>query len=107
MLYLKVDTNATVLLKMLIQMLLIYLSAPICLKVILLSVAAREGSVADGSSLSSEKKECRIANAIRVLSTLGLNLTVEVILETINLSSTLNIGIEEMLWSEFHVLVAE
>ncbi|CAK7336485.1 unnamed protein product [Dovyalis caffra] len=57
--------------------------------------------------LETRRSICRIANAIRVLSTLGFNLTLEVIQETINLSSTLNLGIDEMLGSEFHVLVAE
>jgi exosome complex component RRP4 len=41
------------------------------------------------------------------LSILGFNVTLEVILETIDLSSTLNLGIDEMLGPEFHVLVAE
>lgn len=50
---------------------------------------------------------CRIANAIRVLSTLGFIITMENILDTVNLSSSLNLDIHEMLGSEFHVLVAE
>lgn len=50
---------------------------------------------------------CRIANAIRVLSTLGFNITLEVIMETVNLSKTMNLDIHEMLGSEFYVLVAE
>lgn len=52
---------------------------------------------------------CRTANAIRVLSTLGFNITVEVIMETVDLSSSLKqqVPIYEMLGSEFCVLVAE
>lgn len=50
---------------------------------------------------------CRIANAIRVLSTLGFNITLEVIMETVNLSKTMNLDVHEMLGSEFYVLVAE
>ena len=50
---------------------------------------------------------CRIANAVRVLSILGFNITVEVIMDTMNLSSSLNLDIQEMLGSEFCVLVAE
>ncbi|KDP21515.1 hypothetical protein JCGZ_21986 [Jatropha curcas] len=57
--------------------------------------------------LETRQNICRIANAIRVLSTLGFSLTLEVILETVNLSSMLNLGIDEMLGSEFHVVVAE
>ncbi|KAJ6704853.1 PNAS-3 RELATED [Salix purpurea] len=57
--------------------------------------------------LETRQNICRIANAIRVMSILGFNVTLEVILETIDLSSTLNLGIDEMLGAEFHVLVAE
>lgn len=49
---------------------------------------------------------CRIANAIRVLSTLGFMITVEVLLETIDLSQSLN-HVHEMLGAEFYVMVAE
>uniref|UniRef100_A0A7N2MP27 Uncharacterized protein n=1 Tax=Quercus lobata TaxID=97700 RepID=A0A7N2MP27_QUELO len=48
-----------------------------------------------------------IANAVRVLSILGFNITIEVIRDTMNLSSSLNLDIHEMLGSEFCVLVAE
>ncbi|XP_050235543.1 exosome complex component RRP4 homolog [Mercurialis annua] len=57
--------------------------------------------------IETRRNICCIANAVRVLSTLGFCLTLDVILETINLSSAKNIGIDEMLGSEFHVLVAE
>ncbi|BBH10348.1 hypothetical protein Prudu_023112 [Prunus dulcis] len=50
---------------------------------------------------------CRAANAIRVLSTLGFNITVEVITETVDLSTSINVAIHEMHGSEFSVLVAE
>ncbi|CAH2063112.1 unnamed protein product [Thlaspi arvense] len=49
----------------------------------------------------------RIGNAIRVLSNLGFTVTLEVIMETVNLSNTKNIDIHDMLGSEFHVLIAE
>nr|GMD72985.1 exosome complex component RRP4 homolog [Ipomoea batatas] len=49
---------------------------------------------------------CRIANAIRVLSTLGFMITVEVLLDTIGLSQSLN-HVHEMLGAEFYVMVAE
>lgn len=57
--------------------------------------------------LETRQNMCRIANAIRVLSSLGFNITVEVILETVNLSNSRNIDIHDMLGSEFYVLVAE
>ncbi|KAJ7977459.1 Exosome complex component RRP4 [Quillaja saponaria] len=50
---------------------------------------------------------CRTANAVRVLSTLGFNITLEVIKETIDLSLSVNLDIHDMLGSEFCVLVAE
>ncbi|KAF2314923.1 hypothetical protein GH714_037183 [Hevea brasiliensis] len=63
--------------------------------------------VSENVPLETRRSICRVANAVRVLSTLGFSLTLEVILEAFNLSSTLNLGIDEMLGSEFHVLVAE
>ncbi|KAL0389543.1 UNVERIFIED_CONTAM: Exosome complex component RRP4 [Sesamum calycinum] len=50
---------------------------------------------------------CRTANAIRVLSTLGFMITVEVVMEVVNLSISLNLDIHEMLGAEFYVIVAE
>ncbi|KAL0435784.1 UNVERIFIED_CONTAM: Exosome complex component RRP4 [Sesamum radiatum] len=50
---------------------------------------------------------CRTANAIRVLSTLGFMITVEVVMEVVNLSISLNVDIHEMLGAEFYVIVAE
>lgn len=63
----------------------------------------------DGTCTPREARQniCRIANAIRVLSCLGFNITVEVILETVDLSISLNLDIHDMLGSEFFVLVAE
>ncbi|XP_016650653.1 PREDICTED: exosome complex component RRP4 homolog [Prunus mume] len=73
----------------------------------------------DENSISPEDQEknhtqqetreniCRAANAIRVLSTLGFNITVEVITETVDMSTSINVAIHEMLGSEFYVLVAE
>lgn len=50
---------------------------------------------------------CRTANAIRVLSTLGFMITVEVVMEVVNLSISLDLDIHEMLGAEFYVIVAE
>ena len=50
---------------------------------------------------------CRTANSVRVLSSLGFTINVEVIMETVNLSSSLSLDIHEMLGAEFSVLVAE
>lgn len=46
-------------------------------------------------------------HAARVLSSLGFSLTLEVILETTDLSSALNLGTDEMLRSNLHVLDAD
>ena len=59
------------------------------------------------TSLETRQNICRIANAIQVLANLGFSVTVEVIKEIVNLSSSLNLDIHEMLGSEFYVLVAE
>ncbi|KAF7818280.1 exosome complex component RRP4-like protein [Senna tora] len=59
------------------------------------------------TALETRKYICRTANAIRVLSTLGFSITLEIIKETVNLSLTVNLDINEMLGSEFCVLVAE
>ncbi|KAL3647915.1 exosome non-catalytic core subunit rrp4 [Castilleja foliolosa] len=57
--------------------------------------------------LNTRQNICRAANAIRVLSTLGFTVTVEVIMEIVNLSVTMNIDVHEMLGSEFYVVVTE
>ncbi|XP_075670594.1 exosome complex component RRP4 homolog [Castanea sativa] len=57
--------------------------------------------------IETRQNICRIANAVRVLSILGFNINIEVIMDTMNLSSSLNLDIHEMLGSEFCVLVAE
>ncbi|CAK9160112.1 unnamed protein product [Ilex paraguariensis] len=59
------------------------------------------------TQLEIRQNICRMANAVRVLSNLGFNITVEVIMETVNLSSSLNLDIHEMLGAEFCVLTAE
>ncbi|CAE5960458.1 unnamed protein product [Arabidopsis arenosa] len=59
------------------------------------------------TSLETRKSILRIGNAIRVLSNLGFTVTLEVIMETVNLSNMENIDVYDMLGSEFHVLVAE
>ncbi|CAN1234205.1 Exosome complex component RRP4 homolog [Linum perenne] len=63
--------------------------------------------VVDPADTTMEQNSKSDANAIRVLSNLGFNMTLEVILEAVNLSSTLNIGVDEMLGPEFHVALAE
>ncbi|KAH6766327.1 ribosomal RNA processing 4 [Perilla frutescens var. hirtella] len=50
---------------------------------------------------------CRTANAIRVLSTLGVMVAVEVITEIVDLSTSMNLDVHEMLGAEFSVIVAE
>ncbi|KAK9161365.1 hypothetical protein Syun_007706 [Stephania yunnanensis] len=59
------------------------------------------------TALEKRQQICRIANAIRVLSSLGFNMTKEIIMEIVNLSITLNVEIHEMLGAEFYVRVAE
>ncbi|KAL4290117.1 hypothetical protein GQ457_14G002930 [Hibiscus cannabinus] len=57
--------------------------------------------------LEMRQNICRIANAVHVLSTLGFSIDADLIMETVELSSSLKIDIHDMLGSEFHVLVAE
>ncbi|GJV72536.1 exosome complex component RRP4 [Tanacetum coccineum] len=57
--------------------------------------------------LETRQNICRIANAIRVLSTLGFSITVDVILEIVDLSTSKGLDIHDMLGAEFCVLVAE
>ncbi|KAK6940873.1 K Homology domain, type 1 [Dillenia turbinata] len=59
------------------------------------------------SPLETRQNICRTANAVRVLSALGFNISIEVITQTVELSSSLNIDIHDMLGAEFYVLVAE
>lgn len=59
------------------------------------------------TSLDIRQNISRIANAVRVLSILGFNITVEVILELFDLSTSLNLDIHDMLGAEFCVMVAE
>ncbi|PQQ21340.1 exosome complex component RRP4 homolog [Prunus yedoensis var. nudiflora] len=66
-----------------------------------------EGQEKNYTRQETRENICRAANAIRVLSTLGFNITVEVITETVDLSTSINVAIHEMLGSEFYVLVAE
>ncbi|KAK1437264.1 hypothetical protein QVD17_03053 [Tagetes erecta] len=57
--------------------------------------------------LETRQYICRIANAIRVLSTLGFSITVDVIREIVDLSTSKGLDIHDMLGAEFCVLVAE
>ncbi|KAG9142769.1 hypothetical protein Leryth_005525 [Lithospermum erythrorhizon] len=50
---------------------------------------------------------CRAANAVRVLSTLGFMITVDKIMDAVEMSTSKNLNIHEMLGAEFYVLVAE
>ncbi|KAJ1405251.1 Nucleic acid-binding, OB-fold [Sesbania bispinosa] len=59
------------------------------------------------TTLETRKYICRAANAVRVLSTLGFIVTLEIIKGIIDLSLSLNLDIHDMLGSEFCVLVAE
>ncbi|KAJ1433028.1 RNA-binding domain, S1 [Sesbania bispinosa] len=59
------------------------------------------------TTLETRKYICRAANAVRVLSTLGFIITLEIIKGIIDLSLSLNLDIHDMLGSEFCVLVAE
>lgn len=56
--------------------------------------------------LETRQYVCRTANAIRVLSTLGFTITIELIVETVAMSMSLE-EIHQMLGSEFCVQVAE
>ncbi|KAF5206222.1 Exosome complex component rrp4-like protein [Thalictrum thalictroides] len=57
--------------------------------------------------LETRKVICRIANAVRVVSSLGFNLTVEQIMDIVEMSISPNIEIHEMLGAEFYVQIAE
>ncbi|VVB06564.1 unnamed protein product [Arabis nemorensis] len=57
--------------------------------------------------LETRQSISRIGNAIQVLSNLGFTITLEVIMETVNLSNTENIDIHDMRGSEFYVVVSE
>ncbi|KAL8232835.1 hypothetical protein R6Q57_002613 [Mikania cordata] len=57
--------------------------------------------------LETRQNICRIANAIRVLSTLGFSITIDVILEIVDLCTEKGLDIHQMLGAEFCVLVAE
>jgi exosome complex component RRP4 len=57
--------------------------------------------------LETRRHICRIANAIRLLSVIGLTLTVESITDTVEASVRSNIEINEMLGAEFYVQTVE
>ncbi|KAF8015298.1 hypothetical protein BT93_H0950 [Corymbia citriodora subsp. variegata] len=66
-----------------------------------------EGQEQMYTPLETRQNICRIANAIRVLSMLGFIVTVEVVMEVVNLGVSQNMDTHQMLGSEFCVLVAE
>lgn len=57
--------------------------------------------------LETRRHICRIANAIRLLSVIGLTLTVESVTEIVEASVRSNIEINEMLGAEFYVQTVE
>jgi len=59
------------------------------------------------TALETRKYICRVANAVRVLSTSGFTITLEIIKRVVDLSLSANLSIHDMLGSEFCVLVAE
>ncbi|KAK9077681.1 hypothetical protein SSX86_006018 [Deinandra increscens subsp. villosa] len=59
------------------------------------------------TTLETRQNICKIANAIRVLTTLGFSITLDVILDIVDLSTKKGLDIHEMLGAEFCVLVAE
>lgn len=61
----------------------------------------------DSSSLRVRENISRLANAIRVLSALGFNLSLELVLDTFQVSIDWNIDIKDMLAGEFYVRIAE
>ncbi|QCD97584.1 exosome complex component RRP4 homolog [Vigna unguiculata] len=76
-------------------------------QVLLHNSASLEEQERNYTILETRKYICRAANAVRVLSILGFNITLEIIKGIIDLSLSMNLDIHEMLGSEFCVLVAE
>lgn len=71
------------------------------------SYISLEETEPDYTPLETRRNICRIANAVRVLSILGFNITIEVILEIFELSISENVDVHDMLGAEFCVQVAE
>lgn len=71
------------------------------------SYMSLEETEPDYTPLETRRNICRIANAVRVLSILGFNITIEVILEIFELSISENVDVHDMLGAEFCVQVAE
>ncbi|CAL5195013.1 unnamed protein product [Lathyrus oleraceus] len=71
------------------------------------SSASLEEQEKNYTPLETRKYICRAANAVRVLSTLGFIITLESIKGVIDLSVSANLDINDMLGSEFCVMVAE
>lgn len=59
------------------------------------------------TSVETRRSICRIANAIRLLSALGFTLSLEAIIDTVELSFASNISVKDMLAAEFYVQTAE
>lgn len=70
----------------------------------LMSIEEQESTY---TPLETRQIICRIANAVRMLSSLGFTVTVELIMDTVDLSMSQNVDIHEMLGAEFYVRVAE
>lgn len=75
------------------------------------SIVKSSGAATDGKENSTplrvRENICRLANAIRVLSALGFTLSLELILDTFQMSIEWNIDIKDMLAGEFYVRIAE
>ncbi|KAJ8450774.1 hypothetical protein Cgig2_021246 [Carnegiea gigantea] len=71
------------------------------------SYMSLEETEPDYTPLETRRNICRIANAVRVLSILGFNITIEVILEIFELSISESVDVHDMLGAEFCVRVAE
>lgn len=71
------------------------------------SYMSLEETEPDYTPLETRRNICRIANAVRVLSILGFNITIDVILEIFELSISENVNVHDMLGAEFCVQVAE
>ncbi|ERN12428.1 hypothetical protein AMTRI_Chr01g114410 [Amborella trichopoda] len=57
--------------------------------------------------LGTRENVCRLANAIRILSLLGFNISMELILDTVVASVTWNTTVRDMLGGEFYTRIAE
>lgn len=71
------------------------------------SLASHQNQEHNYTPLEIRQNICRAANAVRVMSTLGFMVSVDVVLDTVEMSISKNLNTHEMLGAEFYVLVAE